>query len=64
MEKLTFLELAKKVLTEENRPLAPSEIWNISVSKGYDSLIGSQGKTPAATSSPMTATIRGHCKPI
>jgi len=49
MENLTFLELAKKILTEENRPLAPSEIWKVAVSKGYDSLIDSQGKTPAAT---------------
>jgi hypothetical protein len=49
MEKLTFLELAKMVLAQEKRPLAPSEIWKIAVSKGYDQQLGSQGKTPAQT---------------
>jgi hypothetical protein len=49
MEKLTFLELAKKVLREENRPLAPSEIWKIAVSKGYEKSLESTGKTPART---------------
>src|SRR5438552_4052278 len=49
MEKLTFLELAKKVLADAKRPLAPSEIWKLAVSKGYDQQLGSQGKTPAQT---------------
>lgn len=48
--KLTFLELAKKVLIEEQRPLSPSEIWGIAITKKYDALLKSrQGKTPAAT---------------
>jgi uncharacterized protein len=47
--KLTFLELAKKVLTEENRPLSPSEIWKLATAKGYDTAVGSEGKTPAHT---------------
>ncbi len=33
---LTFLELAKKVLREEKRPLSPSEIWKVAVAKSYD----------------------------
>jgi uncharacterized protein len=49
MEKLTFLEFAKKVLREENRPLAPSEIWKIAVSKGYEKSLETTGKTPAQT---------------
>jgi hypothetical protein len=47
--KLTFLELAKKVLTEANRPLSPNEIWKLAVAKGYDSDLRSEGKTPAHT---------------
>ena len=46
MERWTFLELAKKVLEEEKKPLSPVEIWEIAKSKGYDSNVGSQGKTP------------------
>lgn len=50
MTKLTFLELAKKVLFEAQRPLSPSEIWGISVTKKYVALLKArQGKTPAAT---------------
>ena len=47
--KLTFHELAKKVLTEENRPLSPSEIWQLATAKGYDTALKSEGKTPAST---------------
>jgi hypothetical protein len=47
---LTFLGLAEKVLTEEKRPLSPSEIWKIAAAKNYDSLLRStKGKTPANT---------------
>ncbi|MEG6508616.1 HTH domain-containing protein [Methyloligella sp. 2.7D] len=49
MEKLTFLKLAKRVLSEENRPLSPSEIWKVATAKGYDSQLQSQGKTPGQT---------------
>jgi len=49
MEKLTFLELAKKVLREENRPLSPSEIWKVATAKEYESALQSQGKTHSAT---------------
>jgi hypothetical protein len=48
-KQLTFLELAKQVLTEAKRPLAPSEIWRFAVSKGYDSRLRTQGRTPAQT---------------
>ena len=42
-KQLTFLALAKKVLTEAKRPLAPSEIWKIALSKGYQSQLSSEG---------------------
>ncbi len=44
-----FLELAKKVISEERKPLSPNEIWEIAVSKSYDKQIGTLGKTPYAT---------------
>ncbi len=47
--KITFLELAKTILTEENRPLSPAEIWKVAAAKGYDSRLGTRGKTPAST---------------
>lgn len=43
---MTFLELAEKVLREEQRPLTPMEIWQIAQEKGYDKQVGSRGKTP------------------
>jgi|LSQX01.3.fsa_nt_gb hypothetical protein len=46
MSKLTFLQLAQKVLAEENRAMSPQDIWDTAVMKGYDKLLGSQGKTP------------------
>lgn len=46
MKKLTFKELAKKILEEEKRPLTVEEIWEIAQKKGYDKLCSSQGKTP------------------
>jgi hypothetical protein len=46
MEKLTFKELAIKILKEVKRPLTPEEIWKIGQEKGYDKLCTSQGKTP------------------
>ncbi|MBS9386516.1 MAG: hypothetical protein HEQ24_20770 [Dolichospermum sp. BR01] len=44
-----FLELAKKVIEEEKRPLTPTEIWEIAQSKDYDKELLTKGKTPAAT---------------
>lgn len=49
MKKLTFKELAQKVLEEEKRPLTVREIWEIAVEKGYDKLVNSSGKTPWRT---------------
>jgi len=49
MEKLTFIELAKKILEEEKKPLSATDIWEIAKNKGYDNLLHSQGKTPWAT---------------
>ncbi|HNS37383.1 MAG TPA: HTH domain-containing protein [Anaerolineaceae bacterium] len=46
---ITFLQLAQRVLSEENHALTPSEIWQIAVNKGYDKLVDSNGKTPWAT---------------
>ncbi len=50
MKKMTFFELANKVLTDERRPLSPSEMWKIAVSKSYDKQLSSRGgKTPWST---------------
>ncbi|MEY3222619.1 MAG: hypothetical protein RLZZ203_1475 [Cyanobacteriota bacterium] len=44
-----FLNLAKKVIEEEQRPLTSKEIWEIAQSKGYDQDLQTKGKTPDAT---------------
>jgi hypothetical protein len=49
MASLKFLELAKRIMEEEKRPLSPDEIWKIASSKDYDKLMHSVGKTPWAT---------------
>jgi len=46
---ITFLQLAKKVLEEEKKPLSTSEIWSNAVSSGKDKLVGTTGKTPWAS---------------
>jgi hypothetical protein len=46
---MTFLELAEKVLQEEQQPLMPEEIWNAAKQKGYDLQVGTKGKTPERT---------------
>ena len=46
MEKLTFLDLAERILKEEKKPLSPSEIWKIAVANGYDKQMEIKGKTP------------------
>ena len=46
---MTFLQVANKIFLEENQPLSPNEIWRIAVSKGYDKLIDTKGKTPWST---------------
>ncbi|MDO8329237.1 MAG: HTH domain-containing protein [Fluviicoccus sp.] len=49
MEKLGFLELAKKLLAEQKRPLSSEEIWELAKQTGYDKQVGSRGKTPVRT---------------
>lgn len=46
---MTFIELARKIIGEEKRPLSVEEIWAIAQERGYDQLVGSKGKTPTAT---------------
>nr|MDO8097743.1 HTH domain-containing protein [Candidatus Njordarchaeota archaeon] len=46
MDKWTFLELARRVLEEEKKPLTPLEIWEIAKKKSYDKYVGTEGKTP------------------
>lgn len=47
--KITFKELAKKVLESENIPLSPLEIWKRAEQTGLATQIGSVGKTPWQT---------------
>ncbi|MCP5174843.1 MAG: hypothetical protein H6996_07050 [Moraxellaceae bacterium] len=49
MSKFGFLELAHKILQEENKPLSVEEMWQLAIRKGYDTLLGSNGKTPERT---------------
>lgn len=46
---MTFLELAERVLGDEQRPMTANEIWAFAVEKGYDKQLNSGGKTPWAT---------------
>jgi len=41
MPQMTFMELIRKVLEEEQRPLSPAEIWQIAQAKGYDKSLAS-----------------------
>ncbi len=47
--KMTYKELANKILLEEKRPLTGEEIWQIAIKKGYDKSINGNGKTPWRT---------------
>jgi len=49
MKKLTFLELAQKVLREANTPMSVEEIWQFAKNKEYDCLVATKGKTPWRT---------------
>jgi len=46
---ITFLQLAEKILKEEDQPLSPNEIWELALVRGYSTLVGSSGKTPWAS---------------
>ena len=49
MQPLTFLELARKILAEEKHPMTSDEIWQTAVTRQYDKLLSTKGKTPWAT---------------
>jgi hypothetical protein len=49
MALFTFLDLAKRVLEEERRPLSVEEIWHIAQAKGHAGQLRATGKTPTAT---------------
>lgn len=46
MSKLTFLQLAHKVLLEVKKPLTADEIWAYAEKKGYSKLVPTKGFTP------------------
>ncbi len=46
---MSFLELAERILCEEEKSLTANEIWNLAVKKGHDKQLNSKGKTPWAT---------------
>ena len=46
---MTFLELARTILQEEQLPLKSGDIWEKAVQKGYDKQLNSNGKTPWET---------------
>jgi len=48
---MTFLELAEKVLNENQIPMKADDIWEYGVEKGYNVQVNSSGKTPWATMS-------------
>lgn len=49
MQKLTFLQLAQKVLAECVSAMSVDEIWSYAHEKGYTEQLSSSGKTPSAT---------------
>lgn len=50
MAKLTFVQLAQRVLIEhDNTPLSTEEVWNYAVDKNYVAELNSDGKTPQTT---------------
>jgi len=46
---MKFLDLAKRVLKESQKPLSGSEIWQIAKEKGYVDRLETVGKTPEQT---------------
>ncbi len=49
MAKLTFTQLAQRVLAEVKTPLSIEEIWKYAEEKNYITELSSEGKTPKAT---------------
>lgn len=48
-KKYTFLDLAKEILLQANKPMTPKEIWNLGKKMGLAQKINSVGKTPELT---------------
>src|SRR5260221_5190291 len=46
---MKFLELAKKILTEAQKPMSVTEIWDYAISKDYVKFLETAGKTPMYT---------------
>ncbi|MBM7702101.1 COG2958 family protein [Metabacillus iocasae] len=49
MNRLTFGELAVKILQESKQPLTAEEMWEYAVENKYDMLVETKGKTPWRT---------------
>ncbi len=49
MAKLSFVQLAQKVLAENSIPMSSEEIWKYAEDKNYVTDLNSLGKTPSAT---------------
>ncbi len=43
---MKILELAEKVLSQENEPISSNEIWKVATDKGFVQEMNSSGKTP------------------
>ncbi len=54
-----FIQLARKVLEAERRPLAIKEIWEVAEKKGFDKEISTTGKTPWFT---LSALLHGDVR--
>src|SRR5438876_1397645 len=48
-EKISFFELAKRVLEKVGKPMTAGEIWQYAQQTGVASLLQSTGKTPEAS---------------
>jgi uncharacterized protein len=59
MKKVTFLQIAERVLREEQEALSPVEIWEVASTKGYSDLLVTRGSTPWQT---ISARINGSIK--
>jgi uncharacterized protein len=48
-ERISFIELAKRVIENVRKPMTAGEIWQNAQQTGLASLLNSTGKTPEAT---------------
>src|SRR5579862_2991204 len=48
-EKISFLELAKRVIEKAGKPMTAGEIWQYALQMGLTALLDSTGKTPEAS---------------